>query len=492
MAACPRMLLRALLAGALFGAAQSKCPSSGKASAGFAERTDSSSPAGSDEEQDCTSESTSYPNVFELLLMMFGVAVVLVCMALCWVEYRNDRRYKLWWEDFRRRAREEEEESLDHDELARRVFSDAAKDGSGTLAGNELVEVLKKLIRAANLKVMSRGELEREALECLNRFGAPFGSAAAQGVTLDGFKAYAASKPELFGPLHKWREFFNNYASVDAQGNLEIQLEDCEKLVIDVCSFNGNAMSAAGAKAEAEALMEAADADHSGSINFGEFVSYARGKEELFGKIAQHIMSPYMSPRKDRGQATSSMDIESVNFAEKLFKDADKDGNGTLDQNELGKVLREMVKAAGLRVTGGQVNDELGKCLIQFGDGSTVALQGFLKYAASRPEWFGPLFQWREFFNKYACPRSGEMQLEQAQKFMKDVFLSNGRPISEAAAAEEARKMMGAADGNGDGSVSFAEFVTYAKQNLALFGKSARPHAESLPAASLLLRSPDF
>ena len=52
--------------------------------------------------------------------------------------------------------------------------------------------------------------------------------------------------------------------------------------------------------------------------------------------------------------------------------------------------------------------------------------------------------------------------------------------------------MMGAADGNGDGNVSFAEFVTYAKQNLALFGKSARPHAELLLAASLLLKSPDL
>ena len=321
----------------------------------------------------------------------------------------------------KRKMQVEEQESLDHDHLANRVFSEADKDNSGFLDGNELVEVLKKLIQAANLKAMSRADLEREARDCLNRFGAPFGSAAAQGVTLDGFKAYAASKPELFGPLYKWREFFNKYASMDAQGSLEIQLEDCEKLVMDVCSLNGNPMSAAQAKAEAEALMEAADADRSGSVNFGEFVSYARLKGDLFGKIAQQIMSPYMSPRKDRGQATTAMGFEDVKFAEKLFKDADKDGNGTLDQNELGKVLREMVKAAGLTVSGPQVNDELGKCLRQFGDGSTVAFQGFLRYAASRPEWFGPLFQWREFFNKYACPQSGEMQLEQAQKFMKDV-----------------------------------------------------------------------
>ena len=156
--------------------------------------------------------------------------------------------------------------SLDDAELAGRVFQDADKDGSGTLDGDELVELLRKVANAAGLRYMTTEELQQEALACLRVFGGE------SGVTLDQFQRYAATKPDLFGALYQWREFFNKYASVDAEGQLEISEAGCIKLVQEVCEVNGTPITPADAQVEAKQIMVCADIDGNGSINFGEFV----------------------------------------------------------------------------------------------------------------------------------------------------------------------------------------------------------------------------
>ena len=79
---------------------------------------------------------------------------------------------------------------------------------------------------------------------------------------LQDFRRYAASRPDLFGPLYQWREVFNQYKSSDG----EMRAAQAFKLVMDVCRCNGTSIDEAQAQAEALEMMKAADADGSGSI----------------------------------------------------------------------------------------------------------------------------------------------------------------------------------------------------------------------------------
>ena len=346
---------------------------------------------------------------------------------------------------------------LDEDELASRLFREEDTNRDGVLDGNELVRILRKLAQA-NHRFVSKHELQQEASACLQQFGGQKGA-----VNLENFKRYAASRPSLFGPLYQWREVFNKYKSSDG----EMRAAQAFKLVMDVCLSNGTSIDEAQAQAEALEMMKAADADGSGSISFGEFVTYAKSKEDLFGKIKERILSPYMSPRKG---LPPSLDEEELSAS--LFAEADANGNGTLDAGELVPVLRKLAAAAGIRLASNALEIEADKCLREFAsDPGGVRLQDFRRYAASRPDLFGPLYQWREVFNKYKSS-DGEMRAAEAFKLVMDVCRSNGTPIDEARAQAEALEMMKAADADGSGSISFGEFVMYAHEHAELFSKS--------------------
>ena len=162
--------------------------------------------------------------------------------------------------------------------LAKRLFQKNDLDQNGVLDARELRTVVRELAAAFGV-YLTNDQVNAEVAKCSANFG------SAGGVTEDGFQRYAASEPAAFGALFLWREVFSRYASASD----EIQEADAVKLVMDVCAVNKHAITPAMANAEAVELMKAADVQCTGSINFFEFVAYAREREALFGQLTQEV-----------------------------------------------------------------------------------------------------------------------------------------------------------------------------------------------------------
>ena len=162
--------------------------------------------------------------------------------------------------------------------LAKRLFQQNDLDQNGVLDARELRKVVRELAKASGV-YLTADKVNAEVAKCFANFG------SAGGVTEDGFQRYAASEPTAFGALFMWREVFSRYASASD----EIQEADAVKLVKDVCAVNKRAITPAKANAEAVELMKTADVKCRGSINFFEFVAYAREREALFGQLTQEV-----------------------------------------------------------------------------------------------------------------------------------------------------------------------------------------------------------
>jgi len=162
---------------------------------------------------------------------------------------------------------------------AKRLFQQNDIDQNGVLDARELRKVVRELATASGVN-LTMVQVQAEVAKCLGSFGSK------RGVTEEGFQRYAASEPSAFGALFVWREVFSRYASARD----EIQGADAVKLVMDVCSVNTHAITPERADAEAVELMKTADVMRRGSVNFCEFVSYAREREALFGPLSHQVM----------------------------------------------------------------------------------------------------------------------------------------------------------------------------------------------------------
>lgn len=150
----------------------------------------------------------------------------------------------------------------------------------GVLDGRELRKLVRDLAKATGV-YLSVEQVNAEVAKCIQKFGDQ------RGVTEEGFARYAASEPGAFKALIMWREVFAKYASHED----EIQEADTVKLVLDVCVVNQHAITQSRAVSEAKELMQAANVSGKGSINFGEFVAYARKRPSLFGKLTSEVMN---------------------------------------------------------------------------------------------------------------------------------------------------------------------------------------------------------
>ena len=192
--------------------------------------------------------------------------------------------------------------------LAGKIFRQNDGDRNGVLDERELRKVVRDLAKATGV-YLSAEQVNAEVQKCLKKFGEE------RGVTQEGFERFAASEPAAFRALIMWREVFSKYASRED----EIQEADTLKLVQDVCAANQHAITRARAVSEAKELMQAANFSGKASINFGEFVAYARKRPALFGKLAQQVMhglGPAGGARK-RGssQAREAAAVQSVGCA---------------------------------------------------------------------------------------------------------------------------------------------------------------------------------
>ena len=109
-----------------------------------------------------------------------------------------------------------------------------------------------------------------------------------------------------------------------------------------------------------------------------------------------------------------------------------------------------------------------------------VTLDGFERYVAASPEYFGHLVMWREVFGRYAG-QDGEIGEADAVKLVKDIMTLNKQNFDEATAQAHAQQLFRDADVSNDGAISWPEFVKYASENKQLFqGVAAAvmsPHA---------------
>ena len=108
--------------------------------------------------------------------------------------------------------------ALDEEDPAASLFAEADANGNGALDGEELMPVVSKLAEAAGCRP-SAWVVASEVAVCLKEFASQVG-----GVTLSDFRQYAASKPDLFGPLYQWRKLFSKYSSPGGTDNGEINL----------------------------------------------------------------------------------------------------------------------------------------------------------------------------------------------------------------------------------------------------------------------------
>ena len=159
-----------------------------------------------------------------------------------------------------------------------------------------------------------------------------------------------------------------------------------------------------------------------------------------------------------------------VSLASRIFRQNDVDMNGVLDSQELRKVVGELAKATGVYLSSEQVNAEVAKCMKIFGGEHGVTEEGFQQYAASEPAAFEALFMWREVFSRYASPQD-EMKEEDTITLVVEVCAVNEYAITREKAVAEAKELMKAANVTGKSSINFFEFVAYAREREALFGK---------------------
>ncbi len=275
--------------------------------------------------------------------------------------------------------------------------------------------------------------------------------------------------------MASWREVFDRYASKAD----EMQESDALQLVKNILTVNGHSFNEADAVKYRDEMLQVADDDMSGSICFSEFVKYARGKPELFDKLRKKILSPHTSPRK-QGANSNSMDVETClaveAAAQKLFAQADADGNGSLDRSELEGVVRDLARANRCYLTNTEVAAEVDKCIAAFGNGTVVKQDGFVNYVKTRQALFGNLELWKDVFTAYSSSRGAdgrEMSYDDAKRVVTDVLRYNGRSCAAGDVEHHTREMFTEADSDNSGCISFAEFVKYATDGArsALFQK---------------------
>jgi len=224
---------------------------------------------------------------------------------------------------------------------ARKLFAQADADGSNSLDGSELECVVRDLARA-NRRYLTVAEVAAEVSQCITTFG------DGAVVQVDGFIKYVEARSHLFGKLDLWKDVFNQYTSRGPNG-LQMYPADARRLVTDVLRCNGQSCAAKDVEDGTQAMLAVADSDNDGSVSFAEFVKYATDERfaHMFQKLCAEIRSPQKGPAAAGGAAANMPDLDladaamddmSESAARKLFREADKDGNGTLDADELRQV----------------------------------------------------------------------------------------------------------------------------------------------------------
>ncbi len=175
--------------------------------------------------------------------------------------------------------------------------------------------------------------------------------------------------------------------------------------------------------------------------------------------------------------------------AKRLFRKADQDGNGTLDENELRQVIRDLASANGRRLSNEEVHYHASQCHQEFANPKTgLTSDHFEVYVASQPNLFGWLICWRNIFDKYAG-QNGQICFEKSFALVQDIFKANGQNITAAEARQQATALFHEADADMSGELSFQEFVAYAQKNPEMFGRLAQinsPRKEERASAAMI------
>merc|ERR1712113_265055 len=144
---------------------------------------------------------------------------------------------------------------------------------------------------------------------------------------------------------------------------------------------------------------------------------------------------------------------KSIAKAEVMFKEADTDGSGYIEKDELKVVLTEMSKSEGLQEpTDDQVNRRM-KALDISGDGK-ISFGEFLNFLASMKV----MMICAAAFSEVDTDKSGTIDKAELKVVLNALYEKQGLP---APSDEDVNKFMTALDKSGDGVIDFFEFSDF-------------------------------
>ena len=315
---------------------------------------------------------------------------------------------------------------------------------------------------------------------------------------------------------HKLRVLFDG---ADTDGTGALDLEELAVVVKKYYEAEGKSRSSKVVQKEVHQAMQAFDIDSTGTLCFTEFFRMVRDSEQLkfgFGKHELVAMTRAV-------QQMEANDLElAMHTAEKIramFSEADKDGSGTLDAEELAALVRRYYgtegKSRSAKVVQREVSDAMGAFdtdgngLLSFAEFLVLAgsdsfsfpwaksvKQKLVGHATKELEVNTNLAsaareKLHALFTAADTDGSGTLSNDELTKIVKKYYGGAGKSRSTKAVQREVDEALEAYDADADGVLSFDEFLQMVITNKSFnFGDVLPIEAKILLSAEMQRFSP--
>jgi len=332
--------------------------------------------------------------------------------------------------------------------------------------------------------------LVKEALAAMDRDGN--GS-----ISFREFESFVVTRrPDWALALLGWTKIFSSYVQ---EGHDEIKLDGVKLLIRDVVAKQPSQTGLADIASQewvqhqAEQALLAMDTDNNGGISYHEFITFAKAHPEQFRPLETRavavtrgkteLLRLHQDSRwhmnKFHHQAIQNPNAQSQIFFEQmrqLFLRLDSDNDEYLTFEELKELIRDILVSQGTEVDEQRVQREASAALEAMDVGDTsergrfegdkqISFEEFRQFVDSRPALFAKVSGWQSLFSRYADLAGGKrMSLLGTTALVRAVLVQLGQAPTTEHVKEEALALVQAVDANGDGLISFREFLQYVQR----------------------------
>eukprot|EP00656_Telonema_subtile_P008527 TRINITY_DN13978_c0_g1_i1.p1 TRINITY_DN13978_c0_g1~~TRINITY_DN13978_c0_g1_i1.p1 ORF type:complete len:573 (-),score=187.36 TRINITY_DN13978_c0_g1_i1:274-1992(-) len=361
------------------------------------------------------------------------------------------------------------------------LFARLDSNGDGVLSEPEMATLVGELLHLKEGKAADPLEVNKFAKEAISRMDKSMGLKSKNAVSFREFENYIEKvEPALFMQLGGWSDVFSRYSEGDSH---QIGLEGMKKLVRDLWGLFPDTASEDEAELHHEAALAVSqmDLDGDGMVSFNELLSYAQQRKGLFEPLVacehQRRTGQQYSAQLEALKAdcvTAEDDTLFHRECTEMFARLDQDKDNYLTRPEIRQLVRQLLKSRRQAMSDEQVEGHVEHALkhIAFDPSlGKVTFKELYAYVQVRPALFYDLAGWQAVFSKYSSAR-GVMGIDGCTLLVRDLTAMLGNTLEAGEAQGQANACMIKMDQDGDGWISFDEFIEYAQHedNMHLFG----------------------